>query len=303
MRSRYHKGKPEKASFSVITMKSISKILAILVFFTCLLVGINLRSHPCELQATSSEAISVQSKKRIYNKIFARPQACLPKKIVLGVPDNLKSETGEPINNKGNREAPKITTVINISDSSNRLFVGRIDRIGGQWYYTKYDTCLAWKWAIEDEQQALYLTLERNLEIYSPEIESIILVIALPFELIEKNPQIWVKPYTWNRLGGFYKLTSNNYRELSAMLRLVEEDKPEASEVFYPGKEVSPIIAKELNNIDKMGGVHYNKDLEQNIFPLDAKGYQFSEQSGYCAVPQDLVDPNDPNQCEIAPEK
>lgn len=278
-------------------MKTISRILAIIVFFSLIFLGFKLRSHPCEFQISSGEAISVQSKKRIYNKIFNN-QACPPQTIVLKVPDNLKTETGQPISLKGNSEAPKITTLVTISNKSNRFFVGRIDQINGQWVYTKYDTCLAWKWSVENENQMLYLSLEKNLEIYSNGIEKIIFIVSIPFEVIEKNPKIKVQPLTWNRLGGFYKVSFSAYPELREALRSVEEDKPEDSEVFYPGQEVSPAVATDLNNIDKMGGVHYNRELEPNIVQLDAQGYQASHESGYCAVPQELVDPTAPDKCD-----
>ena len=285
-----------------IPMKNVSRILAIFIFFSVILLSLKLRSNPCELQLTSSEAISVQSRKRIYNKLFHH-QACLPRKIVLGVPDNLKTQEGQPITFKGNQEAPKITTIVTITNKSNRFFIGRIDKIGEQWVYTKFDTCLAWKWTVENERQALYLTLERNLEIYANDLRSMILIISIPFELIETNPEIRVKPYTWNRVGGFYKLSFSAYPELGQVLKLVEEDNPNASDIFYPGKEVSASLAQELNHIDKMGGVHYNKELEQNMVQLDAQGYQASEQPGYCAVPQDLVDPKDPNTCKAESDK
>ncbi|MFB2967894.1 hypothetical protein ACE1CD_02880 [Aerosakkonema sp. BLCC-F183] len=285
-----------------IIMKTISKILAIIAFFSVIFLGVKLRSHPCEFQVTSGEAISVQSKKRIYNKIF-NDRTCPPKKIFLSVPDNLKSETGKPITFKGNQSAPKITTIISVSNKSNRFFVGRIDQIAGQWVYTKYDTCLAWKWSIENEEQVLHLSFEKNLDIYSDELEKIIFIVSIPFELIEKNPEIWVKPYTWNRVGGFYKQALRGNPELTEVLRSVEEDNPESSDIFYPGKEVSPSLASELNDIDKMGGVHYNRELEQNMVQLDAQGYQASPQSGYCAVPQDLVDPTEPNKCNTNSDK
>lgn len=279
-----------------ITMKTLSRILAIIVFFSLILLGFKLRSHSCELQVTSGEAISVQSKKRIYNKFFS-DRACSPQKIVLAVPDNLKTETGKPITLKGNQEAPKITTIITISNKSHRFFIGRIDRIAGQWFYTKYDSCLAWKWSIEEEKQVLDLSLEKNLDIYSTDLEKIIFIVSIPFEVVEKNPEILIKPYTWNRVGGFYKWSFSDYPELIEILRSVEEDRPEGSDIFYPGKEVSPKVADELNDIDKMGGVHFNRELEQNIVQLDAQGYQASPQSGYCSVPQDLVDPTASNKC------
>ncbi|GEM_PF-3078686 len=285
-----------------LTMKSLSRILAIIVFFSLIFLGFKLRSHSCELQTTSGEAISVQSKKRIYNKFFSE-RACSPQKIVLAVPDNLKTETGEPITLKGNQSAPKITTIVTISNKSNRFFIGRIDRIAGQWFYTKYDSCLAWKWSIEDQKQVLNLSMEKNLDIYSPELEKIIFIVSIPFEVIEKNPKILVKPYTWNRVGGFYKWAFSNYPELVEVLRSVEDDSPEGSDIFYPGKEVSPSVANELNDIDKMGGVHYNRELEPNIVQLDAQGYQASPQSGYCSVPQDLADPIAPNKCNTDPDK
>ena len=281
-------------------MKTISRILAIIVFFSLTFLAIKLRGHSCEPQFTVGEAISVQSKKRIYNKVF-NSQACPPKIVILKVPDNLKTEEGQPISLKGNIEAPKITTIITISNKSDRFFLGRIDQINGQWYYTKYDTCLAWKWSVENEKPMLYLSLEKNLEIYANGIEKIIFIVSIPFEIIENNPQIKTQPYTWNRVGGFYKLSNSTYPELTEVLRSVEEDKPEDSDIFYPGKEVSPSVAKELNDIDKMGGVHYNRELEPNIVQLDAQGYHASLESGYCAVPEDLVDPTVPNNCNTNP--
>lgn len=284
-------------------MKSLYKLLAVITIFSIIFVTLKSRSNTCELQVTSGEAISVQLRERIYHRII-NPPICPPDKIVLAIPDNLKTTTGEPISAKGNQEAPKISTLITISNKSNRFFIGRIDKIGDQWFYTKYDTCLAWKWSVEDnDKQVLYLSTERNLQIYSNNISRIIFVISLPFEIIETQPEILVQPYTWNRIGGFYRLSMTSYPELARDLRLVEEDRPQASNTFYPGQAVSPDLVKELDRIDKMGGVHYNRELETNLVQLDAKAFQPSLTAGSCAVPDYLIDPTAPNYCIIPPRK
>jgi hypothetical protein len=247
-------------------------------------------SSTCKLQSIEPDKpISVQSTDNFYENVFNDENGCLPQKIILRVPNNLKAKDGKPINSNDKSNSPKISTIITISNEPKRFFLRRIDHDGSKWFYTRDSTCLAWRLSVEDKKQVFSLSTERNLQIDSSGIKKIIFIISIPFESVEKNPELLIESFTWTTAGNTFKLTNKNFPKLKKILRLSETGDIQAGKTFYAGEAVEPAISQELDRIDMAGGVQYESDFAPILKPLKSQRYEPGPASPSCVIPQSFI--------------
>jgi hypothetical protein len=243
----------------------------------------------CEIQDKNSHKVSVQSNNSIYSKIFGSKR-CSPPKIILRVPVNSKAENqGEKDSSSIQPYTPNIMTLVTFSREYKSFYVRRIDQYKDDFFYTKKDSCVAWKWSEDNEQQVLNLSMDRNLQIRDRDIKSVIFIISLPVEIKEAKTKIILKRYVLDRLGDKYKLNFKKiYPILKGTLRQKERQNTKASDAFVDGRKVNNEIAKELAIISQKGGVHMDEDFESALDSEQVEKYTPSAESPACEIPEDL---------------
>lgn len=271
-------------------MNNIYRYLGITTVFTLILALTSCTSiSDCEVQSKDAEKVSVQLNTSMYSKIFGNKQ-CSPKKIVVRVPVNFKIEKeGKNILNKQQYQ-PKITTLVTFSSEYKKFHVRRIDEYeNGDFHSSKKDTCLAWKWSRNNNQQTLTLSMERNLQIRDPGIKSVIFLVVLPVEIKEATTKVILKRYAWDRYGDIHKFNlKNEYPVLKNTLRQNEQQRAKASEAFVDGQKVSSQMAAELKKIVDQGGVHLDKSLASLGDTEGTQKYIPNQESPACEIPDDL---------------
>lgn len=261
------------------------------IIVTLILNSIGLQSctpkiTPCLIQTEEARSISVQSNEPIYNEIFGN-QECAPQKLVLRVPVNSKPEIKDSNSLLDQRYTPNIITLLTFSHQAKSFYIRRIDNYKEGWVYKKA-SCLAWKWSREDEQQVLNLSLERNLQIRDPKIKSVILIVSLPFEIKDAQPNVNLKVYTWDLFEGIYYFKLKNYPNLKEILRQKDRKTLQASKAFRDGQTVKTEIQKELNQIDDIGGINLDNSFESILNEEYLEKYTPSSEDTYCKIPDDF---------------
>lgn len=269
-------------------MNNICRCLGITVAFTLILALTSCISD-CEIQSKDAEKASVQSNNSMYSKIFGNKQ-CPPKKIVVRVPVNFKIEEAEKGSSSKQPYQPKITTLVTFSSEYQKFHVRRIDEDkNGVFSSSKKDTCLAWKWSKNNNQQALTLSMERNLQIRDPGIKSVIFLVVLPVEIKEAATKVILKRYAWDRDGAIHKFNlRKKYPVLRNSLRQNEQQRAKASEAFVDGQKVSNQIAAELKKIVDQGGVHLDESFASLGDTEGIQKYISNQESPACEIPDDL---------------
>ncbi|WP_293073163.1 hypothetical protein [Moorena sp. SIO4A5] len=271
------------------TSLGLHRYLGIIV--TLILNSIGLQScspkiTPCLIQTEEARSISVQSNEPIYSEIFGN-QECSPQKLVLRVPVNSRPEIKDSNSLLDQRYTPNIITLLTFSHQAKSFYIRRIDNHNDRWIYKKA-SCLAWKWSREDDQQVLNLSLERNLQIRDPKIKSVILIISLPFEIKDAQPNVNLQVYTWDLFEGIYYFKPKNYPNLKEILRQKDRKSIQSSNAFRDGKTVKNEIQQELNQIDDIGGIHLDKYFESILDGEYLEKYTPSSEDTYCEIPDDL---------------
>ncbi|NMF64218.1 hypothetical protein DP113_07435 [Brasilonema octagenarum UFV-E1] len=276
-------------------MKSFYQLLGISA--TIILASLALTSckHQCEFTTQDAQKESVQLNDSIYSRIFGS-QSCSPHKLVLRLPVNvnIKTEKQDKVLTSINY-TPKITTLVTFSSNYKIFDISRIDEYANGFIYTNKDTCLAWKPSNDNKQQeqVLYLSMERNLQIRNPNIKSVIFLVSLPLEMKEAGVNITLERYVrdkdTSKVGAInYFNFSRQYPILKFLLRQKEKGRINASEAFHEGKQVSNEVAREFLEISDMGGVLLEHDLESMIEAKYKKTYLDSPESPACEIPKDL---------------
>lgn len=271
-------------------MNNIYRYLGITTAVTLILALASCRSiSDCEVQSKDAEKASVQLNTSMYSKIFGNKQ-CSPQKIVMRVPVNFKIEKGEQNSLSKQQYQPKITTLVTFSSEYKTFHVRRIDEYkSGKFYYSQKDTCLAWKWSGNNNQQTLTLSMERNLQIRDPGIKSVVFLVVLPVEIKEAATTVILKRYAWDRYGAIHEFNlKNKYPVFFKTLRQNEQQKAKASEAFVDGQKVSNQIAAELKKIVDKGGVHLDQSFASLGYTDDTQKYIPNQESPACEIPDDL---------------
>jgi len=102
--------------------------------------------NPCQVEVSEANKMSVQSNESIFDNIFDTKQRCLPKKLILRIPENIAVNSLPSGRSETRNIGPGIHTFVAISNEQKNFSIIRIDKVGDRWYYTKNDSCLAWKW-------------------------------------------------------------------------------------------------------------------------------------------------------------
>lgn len=272
-------------------MNNICRYLGITVAFTLILALTSCTTSisDCDVQSKDAEKVSVQLNTSMYSKIFGNKQ-CSPKKIVVRVPVNFKIEEAEKGSSSKQQDKPKITTLVTFSTEYKTFHVRRIDEYkNGGFHYSKKDTCLAWKWSENNNQQTLTLSMERNLQILDPGIKGVIFLVVLPVEIKEAATKVIFKRYAWDRYGDIHKFNlKDEYPVLKNTLRKNEQQRAKASEAFVDGQKVSNQMAGELKKIVDQGGVHLDKSFASLGDSEDTQKYVPNQKSPSCEIPDDL---------------
>ena len=271
-------------------MNNIYRYLGITTAVTLILALTSCISiSDCEVQSKEAEKASVQLNTSMYSKIFGNKK-CSPKKIVVRVPVNFKIEEGDQDSSNNKQYQPTITTLVTFSSEYQNFHVRRIDEYkSGGFYYSKKESCLAWKWSNDNSQQTLTLSMERNLQIRDPGIKSVILLVVLPVEIKEAATKVILKRYVWERYGDTYKFNfKNEYPILKNTLRQKARQSIQASKDFVDGQKVSDKIAAELEKIVDKGGVHLDKNFDSLLDSEDREKYTPNKDSPSCEIPEDL---------------
>ena len=271
-------------------MNNICRYLGITVAFTLILALTSCTSiSDCEVQSKDADKASVQSNNSMYSKIFGKKQ-CSPKKIVVRVPVNFKIEEAEKGSSSKQQYQPKITTLVTFSSEYRKFHVRRIDEDkNGGFYSSKKDTCLAWKWSGNNNQQTLTLSMERNLQISDKGIKNVIFLVVLPVEIKEAATKVILKRYAWDRYGGIDKFNlKRKYPVLKNTLRQNEQQRAKASEAFVDGQKVSNQMTAELKKIVDEGGVHLDESFASLGDTEGTQKYIQNQESPSCEIPNDL---------------
>jgi hypothetical protein len=262
-----------------------SIILATLALVSCS------RMNACEVQTQDAQKESVQLNDFIYNRVFGS-KSCSPQKLILRLPINLKIENQNK-ESRNQQYTTKITTLVTFASNYNNFYITRIDKSKKGFIYTNKDSCLAWKWSKDDKQKVLNLTMERNLQIRDPNLESVIFIVSLPIEIKEAGIDVTLERYTWDsdtaRVGAIHNFNlRKEYPEIKNILRQKERGSINTREGFSEGKKVSNEIAAELIKINDMGGVHLDRDLAVLLKAKYEKTYHDSPDYPACEIPIDF---------------
>lgn len=262
-------------SLTLMTIQSCSKINA------------------CEIQTQQPQNTSVQLNDPIYNQVFGN-KSCSPNSLTIRLPVNSFAEsTDKKLSIQ--KYTPKITTLVTSSSQYENFSIKRIEKYSDGWTYSNKDACLAWMWKQSkqnDKQKDLILSMERNLQIRDPNIESIVFIVSLPLEIIENQVNITLKRYTLNtsRIGKSHKFKlGKQFPELKDLLRQQEKGRFQANnELFNEGKKVSQKFAEELESINNQVGVYLEEDLDSLLNDNYKETYLNRSESPSCEIPTDF---------------
>lgn len=271
-------------------MNNIYRYLGTTATVTLILALTACSSIPdCKVETKDAHKVSVQLNTSIYSKIFGN-EKCSPKKLVVRVPVNFKIPEADQDSRNNKQYQPTITTLVTFSSEYQTFHVRRIDEYkSGGFYYSKKESCLAWKWSSDNSQQTLTLSRERNLQIRDPGIKSVIFLVVLPVEIKEAATKVILKRYVWERYGDTYKFNfQKEYPILKKTLRQKERQSIQASKDFVDGQKVSDQIAAELEKIVDKGGVHLDKNFDSLLDSEDREKYTPNKESPSCGIPEDL---------------
>lgn len=275
-------------------MRIFYKLLGISA--TIILANIALIScqSKCEFTTQDAQKESVQLNDSIYNRIFGS-KSCSPQKLILRLPVNvnLKTEKQNKILNKTSY-TPQITTLVTFSNKYKNFDISRLDEYGNGFFYTKKDTCIAWKWSNGNKQQVIYLSMERNLQIHNNNIKSVIFLVSLPLEMKEAGVDITLERYVRNtdtsKVGLISYFNFNKqYPILKNLLKQKEKGRININDAFQEGKQVQPNIKRELLEISKISGIHIERSLEKMIKEKYEKTYLDTAESPACEISKDLI--------------
>ncbi|KST65542.1 hypothetical protein [Mastigocoleus testarum] len=276
-------------------IKNISQYLVIIT--TIVLVNLIITScqSKCEFAANQdAQKESVQLNDFIFSRVFGS-NSCSPKKLFLRLPVNVNVELLNKENLLSGKEyTPKITSFVTFSSQPNTFTISRIDEFKNGFFYTKKDTCLAWKWLkIKGQNSVLTLSMERNLKIHDQNIKSVIFLISLPVEMRDARSDISIERYVWeketSKVGRIEFFNFNQkYPILRNLFRQRDRGRLQTVDAFSEGKSVDGKIIEEISEISDRGGLHVDREIEELIISKYEKTYLDTADYPPCKIPEDL---------------
>ena len=243
------------------------------------------KSQQCDLQSESKSNKGNAHSINIYEEVFSQKNSCLPEKLILRVPNNLAFKA------KKERKAPSMMTIVNVTSTSKKeiFYIRRIDKfIDNSWRYTSSPVCYAWQWGNNDNKQILSVSLERNLQIFSKDIESIIFIVSIPSEVAANVKEIDVKPFTLGKIGNSLIYKNNTYKNLNKALKA--HDESTNAEYFLSDRLVDDDIVEDLKILQKVGGLQYITSLDQILKTRKPSLYKPSSPDVYCDAPSNILE-------------
>jgi hypothetical protein len=270
-------------------------VLAALIFAPILLKLI-LKPQSCEATTTNPQKESLQNN-NFYREIFGEKR-CAPKRVILTVPirQKLKTNSGQAQFSKiQEANPPEIISILTISDSPQSFYVKRIDETESG-FNVKGNTCLAWKWLEQKQEETLSLSLARNLQIYDPSIKRIIFIISLPVELQKAETRLALKRSVLQEEGNSQagEIIPIRLRKVTPNLVKVLKQKPTSSQSlkeqsWSSGAPILKDVSSEISTLTKRVGVYVDspvKGLQDSSDSIES--YEKLSQEATCEIPKSL---------------
>lgn len=269
--------------------------------FTVVLIGLisgifvirsMLKPSSCETVAVAPKKASVQTN-NFYNPVFG-DKPCAPRKVILKVPVIQKLENRSTQLETTN--SPEIITVLTVSNTSQSFYVRRIDESASGFNVSTGNTCVAWKWSGQSQNQTLSFSLERNLQIHDTTIKRVIFIISLPAEFRQTGTILSLRRSVLKGSGNSQSgevIPIKLKDESPNLIKLLEQKYtyPSSSieQRWASGASISKELSDELVGFTKRVGVYIDNPIEMIQDNSDnIESYEKLSEKYSCEIPKGL---------------